>query len=107
MTGLDTLSNSGTLAVADSIISGGYTGITNDGTATLANCTITANAGAGIENHGTVIINSCTVTNNAGGVYSPSTYASPVNPTVIISNTIIAGNATTNLVRVDTYGNFE
>ncbi len=73
--------NNGTLAVTHSLISGNHTtgrgddggGIDNQGTASLADCTLTGNSEDSIDNLGRMTVTDCAISGNAGdGVFNLS-----------------------------------
>jgi hypothetical protein len=64
-------------------------GIINEGTATLTNCTFTNNSPNGIFNaFGTMTIKSCTITGNTGSVTGGISNVATLN----ITNTVVSGN---------------
>ncbi|MFN6484577.1 MULTISPECIES: DUF4347 domain-containing protein [unclassified Nostoc] len=111
--------NSGTVDISRSTISGNRAGdgggIFNDGTFSLTNSTVSDNnvdiRGGGIYNNsGTLTLTNDTITNNkaTGGYYSYAENGGVFNEsngTVIVGNTIIAGNLIGS-VSTDVEGNF-
>ncbi len=90
---LVTLLNS-TLSGNTATNSGG--GLANQGTATLTNCTVSANkaasgGGAGLYNHGVLSLFSSTVSNNSGGALGGDGLLN-TGGTATLTDTIIAGN---------------
>ena len=83
------LSNSGTLSINDSIISGNTgSGVSNSGTLTIENSVISGNTGSGVSNFGNLAtIEKSTISGNTGGGVSNST-------TLTIANSTISGNTT-------------
>ena len=86
-------------------ISGNYSqvyggGVNNNGTVTLANCTISGNSafkGGGVDNGGTAILTNCTISGNklhqAGGGGDPPFGGGVYNGgTATLTDTIVAGN---------------
>ncbi len=115
--------NSGTADITSSTLSDnraaiGGGGVFNDGTFSLTNSTVSGNIaayrGGGIQNKGTLTLTNDTITNNNtdgsyggppdnGGVFNES------DGTIIIGNTIIAGNfagGETSIFNPDVVGNF-
>ncbi len=84
------ISNYGTLTLTDSTISGNTAGwagvgILNYGTLTLTNNTISGNTGGGIENNGTLTLTNSTISGNTGGGISN-------RGTLTLTNSTITGN---------------
>jgi hypothetical protein len=110
------ISNSGTLTVNNSTVSGNTAtfdggGISNSGTLTVNNSTVSGNTGGfdggGIENDGTLTVNNSTISQNTtiqrssfgGGIYNNVL----IGGMMTARNTIIAGNTATG--GPDVYGN--
>src|SRR6266849_291895 len=83
------ISNSGTLTVSNSTISGNaYPGIFNSGMLMVSNSTISGNTG-GITNSGTMTVNNSTISGNTSG---PGGGISNQGGTMTVNNSTISGN---------------